>query len=206
MSRKIRKSTIKDAKHFINIKERLPLGTENNHSEQGGFLLGTNIETYQFYINHGLCYTALVSNEIVGFGIILPNELVKQSELWEKRKTVEWSVNLSKLENSNIAYLEQMAFLKGYNKLILILSYNLLQAAFKNGADYILTTTVKKPVLNLAAVPLIKAAGGKLIGNIDELYPKVGEINSDIYLMEKIKFYESIKKRISHDFLIENTL
>ncbi len=69
MSRKIRKSKPEDAEHFVNIKERLPLGTQSNHSEQGGFLLGTNIETYQFYINHGMCYTALAFALVLIFGV-----------------------------------------------------------------------------------------------------------------------------------------
>jgi len=206
MNPKIRKSTLEDAEHFIRIKESLPLSTQNNHSQQGGFLLGTDIATYKFYISHGICFTAIASNEVVGFGIILPNELVKQSELWEKRKTVKWSIDLAKLESSNIAYLEQMAFLKGNRKLTLVLSYNLVHAAFKHGADYILTTTVKEPVANEAAIPLIKAVGGKKVGNIDEVYPQVGAINSDIYLIDKTTFYRSIKNLLSHDFLIANSL
>ncbi len=206
MNPRIRKSTLEDAKHFIRIKECLPLNTQSDDTQQGGFLLGTDIETYKFYISHGICFTAIASDEVVGFGIMLPNELVKQSELWEKRKTVQWSVDLAKLEHSNISYLEQMAFLRGNRKLTLILSYNLVHAAFENGADHILTTTVRKPVANEAAIPLIHAVGGRRVGNIDEVYPQVGAINSDIYLMDKTTFYESIKSRISYDFLIANSI
>lgn len=206
MNPKIRKSTLEDANHFIRIKELLPLSTQSKHTKQGGFLLGTNIETYKFYISHGICFTGIAVNEVVGFGIMLPNALVKQSELWEKRKTVKWAVDLATLENSNVSYLEQMAFLKGNRKLTLILSYNLVHTTFENGADYVLTTTVKKPVTNEAAIPLIKAVGGKKVGNIDEVYPQVGAVNSDIYLIDKTTFYQSIKKRISYDFLIANSL
>jgi len=205
MNPNIRRSILEDAADFIKIKERLPLNIENDHTNQGGFLLGTDIETYKFYISHGICLTA-IADETIGFGIMLPNELVKQSELWEKRKSVNWSVDLETLEKSNISYLEQMAFLKGYRKLTLILAYNLLHAAFENGAEFVLTTTVKRPVINKAAIPLILAAGGRKVGNIDEVYPQIGDINSDIYLMDKDAFYECIKKRISYKFLTENSL
>lgn len=198
----IRKSIIEDAEYFIKIKERLPLCTQDEQSEKGGFLLGTNLETYQFYIHNGLCFTALANEEVVGFGIILPNELIKQSALWEKRKSVDWSLDLSRLENSNVAYIEQLAFLKGHRKLTIILSYELLHTAFENGAELILTTTVREPVINLSAVPMIKAVEGKLIGNIDEVYPIVGDINSDIYLMDKAPFYQSIKKRRIYDLIV----
>jgi len=206
MNPKIRTSTLVDAEHFIRIKECLPLNAESKQTKQGGFLLGTDIDTYKFYIQHGICFTAVAFEEIVGFGILLPNQIIRESELWEKRKTVDWSVDLATLENSNIAFLEQMAFLKGNRKLTLILSYNLAHAAFGNGADYILTTTVKKPVTNEAAIPLIHAVGGREVGNIDEIYPKVGMINSDIYLMDKTSFYQRIKKLAVHDFLMENAL
>jgi len=206
MNPKIRQSILSDAEHFLAIKERLPISIENDDTTQGGFLLGTDLETYRFYINHGFCYTAIASDEIIGFGIMLPNQLVKQSEIWEKRKTVSWKINLSTLEKSNVAYLEQLAFLKGHRKLVLILSYNLVHKAFENGADFILTTTVKKPVLNLAAIPLIKAAGGRKVGNIDEVYDNIGDINSDLYLIEKTTFHKSLEKRILYDFLVAHTL
>ena len=206
MNQKIRVSILEDAEHFIRIKDNLPLNTNSEDTQQGGFLLGTDLETYQFYIQHGQCLTAISSDEIIGFGILLPNHLVKQSEVWEKRNSANWSIDLATIENSNIAYIEQMAFLRKNQKLVLILAYNLIHSAFEHGAEYILTTTVRKPVLNLAAIPLIRAAGGKKVGNIDEVYPQVGQINSDLYLMEKDVFYQTIKKRVIYDFLIANTL
>lgn len=206
MNQQIRRSIIEDAEHFLRIKENLPLRTQNRDSNQGGFLLGTNLATYQLYIHHGTCLTAITADEIVGFGILLPNDIVKQSEIWEKRKTVKWTIDLATLENSNVAYIEQLAFLKRNRKLVLILSYNLVHSAFENGADYVLTTTVRKPVINMAAVPLIQAGGGRRVGNIDEVYPQLGPINSDIYIIEKTMFYQSVRKRIFYEFLLTNTL
>lgn len=201
MNQKIRKSIPQDAEHFVKIKERLPLASPNQHSEQGGFLLGTTLETYQLYIKHGFCLSALEDDTLVGFGILLPNDMVRKSEIWEKRSSAKWSLDISVLENNSIAYIEQLAFLKGFRKLVLALSYRLMHHAFESGARYVLTTTVRKPVVNKAAIPLIRAAGGQLSGNIDEVYPEVGPINSDIFLMEKKAFYRSLEKRICYDFL-----
>lgn len=206
MNQKIRIAIPEDAEHFVRIKKCLPLNMQHDHTKQGGFLLGTSLETYKFYIAHGFCLTATASDQIVGFGIQLPDHLIKQSELWEKRKTAKWTMNLATLENSTIAYIEQLAFLKGYHKLVLALSYNLIHDAFKKGAQYVLTTTVRKPVVNEAAIPLVQAVGGSHIGNIDEVYPEVGEINSDIYAMEKSLFYQRLRQRISYDFMAEHSL
>lgn len=199
--KRIRKSIGTDAEHFIAIKEQLALSNQSERRTQGGFLLGTDLDTYRFFIRQGICYTAEVSARIVGFGIVLPNALVRQSEIWSKRKEVDWKIDLKLLENSNVAYLEQLAFLPGHQKWVLVLSHNLVHTAFKNEATYILTTTVRKPILNPAALPLIHAAGGIKVGNIDEVYPQVGNINSDIYCIEKSVYYQKIGHRISHQLL-----
>jgi hypothetical protein len=206
MKQKIRKSTVKDAQDFVQIKTKLPIPKNKESAKQGGFLLGTDINTYKFYIENGNCLSAIFNNEIVGFGIILPNQLVIKNDLWEKRKQVNWSINFEEIENSNVSYLEQLAFLRGHRKLSLILSYNLVKSVFDNGSDYILTTTVKEPIMNVAAIPYISAIGGYRIGNIDEDYPSVGRINSNIYLIEKEIFYKKIKELSFYDFLKSNEL
>ena len=206
MKQRIRKSILQDAQHFVRIKNELPLPRKNKSTKQGGFLLGTDINTYKFYIENGYCLTAIVNDKIVGFGIILPNQLVIKSELWEKRKQVNWTINFNDIENSNVSYIEQLAFLKGHRKLSIILPYNLVKSVFDNGSDFILTTTVKKPIVNTAAIPYIKSIGGFKIGNINEIYPIVGSINSDIYLIKKETFYKTIETLTFYDFLKSNEL
>jgi hypothetical protein len=206
MKQKIRKSTLQDAQDFVRIKNKLPISKENKNTKQGGFLLGTDNSTYKVYIENGHCLTAIVDDEIVGFGIILPNQLVRNSELWKKRHLVNWSINFNDIEYKNVSYIEQLAFLKGNRKLSIILSYNLVKSVFDSGSDFILTTTVKKPIKNTAAIPYIKSIGGIKIGNIDEVYPTVGAINSDIYLIEKETFHKKIKELSLFGFLKSNEL
>lgn len=69
-------------------------------------------------------------------------------------------------------------------------------------SDYsaLFTTTVNKPILNLAAIPFIKAVDGKKVGNIDEVYPVVGQINSDIYLVEAALFYQKTQAHPLYSF------
>ena len=116
MSRMIRKSILKDAQHFVEVKNQLVLSLNDKNS--GGFLLGTDVDTYTFYIKNGKCLTAVANDNVVGFGIVLPDSIVRNSMLWEKRRTASWTINLKDLEESNIAYFEQLAFLKSYKKVI----------------------------------------------------------------------------------------
>lgn len=206
MNHIIRKSIIQDATHFVRIKNALPLPSNTNSSKKGGFLLGTDIATYQFYIEHGLCLSAEKNGEIIGFGIVLPNHIIRESDLWKKRNSVNWAINIKLLEDSNIAYFEQLAFIQGSRKLSMQLAYQISKLAFDNGADYILTTTVNKPITNKAAIPYITAIGGRKIGNIDETYPKVGHINSDVYLINKTDFFNKLKDLAFYPFLRSNEL
>lgn len=192
MKTRIRPSITTDALDFDRIKNALPLNHTEGEQTQGGFLLGTDIATYQFYIENGLCFTAEYNNDVVGFGVILPDAMVKQSELWEKREAVNWAIDIEQIEQRNIGYIEQLAVLKGYRKTALSLAYHLVKTAFDSGIDYMLTTTVRKPVLNLAAVPYIRAVGGRIVGQIDEQYPDIGSIKSHIHLIESQSFYNHI--------------
>ena len=202
----IKTSIPKEAKDFVKLKNKLPLPALGNSVTKGGFILGTNESTYQFYIEVGICLTAKSDDNIVGFGILLPDEIIRNGELWKKRKEVNWTIDIQLIESKNIAYIEQLAFIEGNKKLALKLAYNLINKAFVNGVDYVLTTTVRKPILNLAAIPLIRAAGGKLVGNINENYPGFNQVNSDIYLIKKENFYKNIEKLKIHSFLKKNEI
>lgn len=201
MSQNIRRSVIKDAEQFIEIKNQLPMPAGDESTRNGGFLLGTNIDQYRDFIRHCYCLSAEVNGRVAGFGVILPNEVLKQTEIWNKRHSASWFTDLRTLEQSNACYFEQLAFLKGYRKLAIALSYNLAAYAFRKGHTTLLTTTVNRPVLNLAAVPFIKAVNGKKVGNIDEVYPEVGNINSDIYMVKAEEFYLKVKSRSFYSYL-----
>ena len=177
-------------------------GTEGGApTKTGGFLLGTELSVYQDFIRNSYSLTAENHNQIVGFGIVLPFEVVKQTEIWNKRQFADWYPDPEKRDLTNVCYFEQLAFLKGNRRLALALSYNLINYAFKKGHKALLTTTVNKPIQNLAAVPFIKAVNGKKVGNIDEIYPGTGNINSDIYMIEREAYYSAIRDLSSFPWL-----
>lgn len=207
MKRKIRKAILNDASAYLGINHKLPVVSEkDNATSTGGFLLGTDFETYQSYIDLGFCYTALAEDKIVGFGVMFPNETVKTSDLWMKRKNANWLIDIAKLEKCNISYIDQLAFLKGNSRSAIILAYNMIKHSFKFGSEYVITTTVREPMHNLAAIPFIKAAGGKVVGTIDEYYPVVGDIKSDLHLISAEAFYVAINKLSIYNWLRQNEI
>lgn len=189
----IRKANIADAADFVRLKNRMPMPLGGEETATGGFILGTNEESYQFYIAHGMALVCEKEGEIVGFGIIFPDDMVKVSEVWHKRALATWFEEvLPELEISKVAYFEQLAFLPDYRRYAVELTFQLMNGVFGEGHEVLLATTVRKPVLNMAAVPFIRAVGGRLVGNINEDYQGMGEINSDIYMVRKGEYLDKV--------------
>ncbi len=209
MRTRLRKATPDDAKAFLYIKEQLPLMLNEDNTSSGGFLLGTDEATYIDYINSSYCMVAEEDNKVIGFGIIFPDEKLRESEVWIRRHSASWSIDLTKYESRSLCYFEQFAFLTGHKRAAVALAYHITNWAFSNGHQTLFATTVNKPVKNLAAIPFVHAANGCLAGNIDETYPVIGHINSDIHLVEADDFYEQAMKHplypmvLAHNIIIE---
>jgi len=202
----IRKAVPEDALAMVAIKNQLPLNFADGSVSTGGFLLGTDAVTYQKYIEEAYCLVAESEGCVVGFGIVFPDCLLRESEIWQKRYEVDWLIHLPDYESQLLCYFEQLAFLKGHRKAVLVLAYNLVKWLFDSGYSVLFTTTVNKPILNLAAIPFIKAVDGKKVGNIDEVYPVVGNINSDIYLVEAVLFYQKTQAHSLYSFFEDHTI
>jgi hypothetical protein len=202
----IRKATLADAPAIFSLKEKLPLRSDGDKTSKGGFLLGTTLEKYVEYINDAYCLVAENRDEIIGFGIIIPDEMLRDTEMWQKRNLVDWKVNISAYEPMKLSYFEQFAFLPGNRRIAVRLAYNLVKKTFDSGAEALFTTTVHKPVKNLAAVPFIYSADGVFAGNIDEYYPIVGQINSDIYVMDRTAFANALVKHPLLPFFTQSPL
>lgn len=203
---KIRIAKNSDVNEFIRIKSQLSFKRVDGKSTKSGFLLGTEAETYLEYIENDYCLVLENGTSLIGFGIILKDESVRQSEIWIKRDSADWSIDINEFVSKKICYFEQLAFLKGHSRQVLKIAYNALNWAFEDGHEHMFASTVNFPISNLAAVPYILKASGKKVGNIDEVYPKIGQINSDIYHIEAKKFYPCVKSHPLFPFLAKNTI
>lgn len=193
---RIRRAIPDDVGALVRIKNQRQLHSGREESAGGGFLLGTDEQTYLSYIHSSICLVA--ENQpggVVGFGIIFPDPVLRESEIWKRRDAATWLVDLGKYENRKLCYFEQFAFLDGFKRATVLMSYHIVKLAFDLGHQTLFATTVTQPVRNLAAVPFILKLGGMMAGNIHETYPGFGEIHSDIYLLEAADFH---RKSIEH--------
>lgn len=191
MSVKIRRALLEDTHRFLFIKEQLSFTKVDGSTTTGGFLLGTDLASYQAYITNDYCLVAEKNGLVIGFAIVINNDHLKQTDLWTKRHLAQWDIDIESFVKESVCYFEQLAFLYGYSRSVMEICLKMMEWILTTH-DYLFTTTVHSPILNLAAVPYILRAGGQKIGTIDEHYPIIGYIKSDIYKIDKFIYQERL--------------
>lgn len=192
----IRKAEQKDAQELFKIKTELTLPLAKG-DQQGGFLVSTSLEKYRFFIENAFVRVLedLDHNQVIGFSIVLPDAVVRTSELWQKKESVRWeNFDPAELESKKIAFYEQLAILPdpAYRRYAMLLAFANAPDAIETGHNCLLTTIVNYPVRNRAALPFLEGVGCTLIGGIEEIHPGIGVVQSDIYYVDKAKFAEKL--------------
>lgn len=182
------------------IRTALPMPKDAT-TTQGGFLLGCTDQEYLEHIQRQECLVAALEGRIIGFGILSGNAAFRTGSIWPRRQQAVWSEPADTWENAMLAYYDQLAFLPGRGRWAVGLAWAQIRHAFELGAEAIFTTTVYQPVRNLAAIPFIQAAGGRKVGQIDETYPTIGPLVSDIYVLEADAFFARAAELAHHPFL-----
>ena len=190
----IRPAKVSDIPSMIQVKESLALGQHSEISSEGGFLLGADEQGYKERIACG--YTWVLDVEgVKGFSILLPDQALRMSEIWHRRTEIEWSLEFEDLEAKYLGYFDQLAVTKGpWRTYAPILAITTILHFLSSNPDYLLSTTVLKPVQNLAAVPYLQYLGAKAVGKIDETDPNVGQLLSEVWLAEQ----SSLRHFINH--------
>ncbi len=196
----LRRARAEDAPALLAVKHVLRL-SPNEQPQQGGFLLGTSLEQYQYFIMHDWVLVAEDAAGIAGFAVVLAYETFAKSEVWRKREAVRFSVPDLAFA-SRLAYFEQLAFLPGrpgrtYAKYVSFLS---VQYALEQHGG-VLTTVVRRPFHNRAVLPFLSVTGFQHVGEIDEDYPAVGRILSDVFYLAKTDFLRRLETPAFKRFL-----
>ncbi len=187
---RLRRAVREDAAAFLSVKTALPM-PKNLEATGGGFLLGTSLTQYQAFIERDLAWLLESHGRTVGFAVVLVWETLRHSEIWGKRHEVQLEPGgVSPPER--VAYFEQLAVLPEARAGAWYLAYHATCAALA-AHDGLLTTTVRQPVTNTAVLPYLRAAGFLRLGSIEETYPEVGQIVSDVHYLPKELFLERSK-------------
>ncbi len=154
-------------------------------NERGhGFLLGSTSDEYAALIEHATVVVLLEEENLLGFGIALPDEIVRAGDLWQRRRQVTWlDFSLESIEQQKLAYFAQLAALPEAELYVLPLALEILLRLERSEHEHLFATTVARPVRNTAALPALLTGEARVVGSINENYAEFGTIESDIHYM-----------------------
>lgn len=184
----IRQARLADVGAMLEVKHGLRLDPSAGAPRGGGFLLGASAEGYTLFVEHA---QVLVLEDprhgVGGFAVTLPDAVLRSTDVWARRREIAWDGgDWSALEEARVAYFDQLAVAPGrrFRHYAAALAVAALGGVVASGHEHLFATVVRQPVRNLASLPLLHALGARAVGQIEEEYPGVGRLLSDVYHAE----------------------
>lgn len=181
------KATADDIDDIIAIKKSM------HPSDGGGFILGSSYEDYCRYVEHGIFKTLKSDGELVGYAIVMPDAMLRKSELWQKKDKINFSIPITAILDNKIFYFEQLAILPRCRYHLAKLLLPMLDECFEQH-EHMFATTVCEPFVNTAAYGLYLRANSQTVGKLSEFYPGHGTITSQLHYLSKNN-YLAAKRR-----------
>lgn len=188
---RLRAGVCGDAEAMVALKQGLRMqadgGDDGGTSSRGGFLLGSTRAQYEAQLAGAQVEVLLDGAALVGFITALPDAALRASDLWQRRGQIGGGAidpaELEALASRRLAYIDQLAVMADpkYRLCAPALAFRALTRLLEGGCELVFTTVVARPIRNLATLPLLAAVGAVRLGAIDEVYPEVGAIASDVY-------------------------
>jgi hypothetical protein len=182
MTKRLRRAQLSDLEAIVAIKEALPLDPDRR-SAGGGFLLGCSRDRYATAIETADVFLIEEHEVVGGFAIALPDAVLRESPVWKRRDLIRWNAGEAEPPaDEQVAYFDQLALRPRWPRLhALFLALASARELAEAGHVHLYVTILDKPLRNEAAVPLLRAIGGKAVGNVDEDYEDVGRVVSELH-------------------------
>jgi hypothetical protein len=180
---RIRRATQADAEAILAVKRALALPADSREAPRGGFLLGSSLEHYRMLIDAADVWVLNdTAGAVAGFAVLLPDAVLRASELWEHRHAIRWDAPAGwMVPETDVCYFDQLAILPTVRMRAPELALTALRGAVRAGHQHLFATAVTHPVQNTASLALLRALGARRVGSVDEEYDGVGRIVSDLY-------------------------
>ncbi|HEY5721936.1 MAG TPA: hypothetical protein VIT45_06405 [Allosphingosinicella sp.] len=180
MSARLRVARPGDLPALVAIKESLALTRDGGSASRGGFLLGCPPERYSMLIAVAQVTLLEVGGRPAGFAIALPDPVLRASELWARRESIRWAPGQGEPpEDAVLAYFDQLALAAWASRLHAApLALAAVRRLAAGGHDHLYATTLAAPLRNRASFPLLAAFGAHIVGEVEEVYPEVGAVQS----------------------------
>lgn len=181
----IRRARMADVDAMLRVKHGLRLDPAAGAVQGGGFLLGASAEAYAWFVEHA---QVLVLEDpehgVGGFAVALPDAVLRTTDVWVRRRSIAWKgASWDALEDARVAYFDQLAVRpdRRFRMYVAALAVAALVGIVESGHEHLFATVVREPVRNLASLPLLNGLGARPVGQIEEEYPGVGRLLSEVY-------------------------
>jgi hypothetical protein len=180
---RIRRATQADAQAILAVKRALALPADAREAPRGGFLLGSSLEQYRALIQVADVWVLSdTAGAVAGFAVLLPDAVLRASELWEHRHAIRWEAPAGwTVPEADVCYFDQLAILPTARMRAPELALTSLRGAVRAGHQHLFATVVTHPVQNTASLALLRALDARRVGSLDEEYDGAGRIVSDLY-------------------------
>lgn len=188
----VRPAVPRDVAALVAVKGSLRVSSGEG-APRGGFLLGTDAAGYQMRIAAGGAWVLEAERTVVGFAIVLPDAMFRESDVWTRRDQVDWvaGTDPTALAAAPVGYFDQLAVRSdgaGARRWGAVLACRAVRGHFDGGHENLLATTVTAPIENRAAVPYLERVGGARGGRIAEHHEAIGDLVSDVWVLPRVAF------------------
>lgn len=180
---RLRRAQWGDVAGLMRVKAALPL----EGGGRGGFLLGSSEAGYRALIGGAHVLVLERGNEVQGFATSLPDAALQASDFWSRRAAIRFTgLDPASLASRRLGYFDQLAVLPDPRlaRWAPVLGFAALTWLIQDGCEHVFATTVTRPVVNPAALTLLRAVGATRVGEIEEVYDGVGRVISTVHHLE----------------------
>lgn len=203
----LRRATLTDLDAMLALEASLPMSRQAADTRAGGFLLDADPDRLRAYLGIGCVWLLELGGQLAAFSLALDDPSLRASPLWAQRERIAWAPafepRLRALEGEDpprVAYLHQLAAQPARRPRYWSAALG-LRALFdlfdERDHAIVLTTTVREPVLNRAALSYLARVGAREVGSLDERYPELGRLRSSVHAIEVADFHAAIRSGLA---------
>ncbi|MBZ0216801.1 MAG: hypothetical protein K8F25_09630 [Fimbriimonadaceae bacterium] len=183
-----------DVHDILAIKTALSIRPDQAPHSGGGFLLDSDVERIRRHIEEDILLVVEDPDDkrLAGFALVFRHETV-MSDIWPRRGKAALNISEEFLTQAKVSWFDKLGMRTGlqYRRHAPLLALKATQLALEEHT-LIGAAVMTNPAPNVNSLRLLGKAGFQTIGSITEDYPGVGNMTSDIYVVDRETFRQTI--------------
>ena len=190
----VRPAKVSDVHDILAIKADLSIRPDQTPHSGGGFLVDSDLERMRRHIEEDILLVAEdpENRRLAGFALVFRHETV-MTDIWPRRGSAALNISPEIISQSKISWFDKLGMRTGhqYRRHAPLLALRATEFALKEHM-LIGAAVMKEPAPNVNSLRLLNKAGFQTIGSITEEMPGIGNLTSDIYMVDRETFQRNI--------------